>query len=224
MSLPAIAGKVTDEILFEISFVPRFLQMNEDQAAKWKKAIEKTRQLPDYTDGTYAKMRRSIERILANESAGVDEIQSVLMDESIEIMQSAVDAHDDLSLDWARFDDALSRDQRKIFRSKISDLFVRKFKDMTTRSERAIRFDSNLTSDEQARRLGYSDVQREKIRLVVAERAQTIAASGATRERFTERIIQVLGDPDIPFMEIPKAMRENFDSFKITNGRILEYS
>jgi hypothetical protein len=49
-------------LVYELNFIPRFIELNPDQQKKWDSAILTTKAMPDVTKGTYKAMKDSIKK------------------------------------------------------------------------------------------------------------------------------------------------------------------
>ena len=219
----AQAGRGADDLYREMLPVKRSIEMTPEQSELFQLALDNIRRLPDTTSTTKSQLREIIDRALEKPGTTVADLQRDVLSSYFGVLEKTVQAHYELAQDWSRFDNSLSIDKRKVFRSTISEMIQQKFKDMTAGSERSTRTE-NFDTDDYAKKFGYSDEQRVLIRLLMQQREAIMATAQARRDELQPKIRRALQDPQVPFTEVAESMAESFRIGRETMTALLAVS
>ena len=220
---PVQAGRGADDLYREMLPIQRSIEMTAEQNRLYQQALENIRNLPNTTSATKPQLREIIDSALEKSTATVDELQKEVLSPYYGVLEKTIQAHYDLALSWAQFDNSLNLEQRKVFRTRIGDMIQQKFKDMTAGTERSTRTE-NFDTDEYARKFSYTDDQRQRIRELMKKRDSIMATAQLRRDALPLRISRTLLDPQIPFTEFADAMAESFRIGRETMTALLAVS
>lgn len=129
-----------DYLVYELSFIPRFIELTPDQQKKWDSAILTTKSMPDVTKGTYRAMKDSIKKSIEQPDFDFLKAYLDLINGLYSVRNNTVEEHKKVAMSWASFDRALDADKRTVFRSKISSTLLEFFNRMADGNEKSLRF------------------------------------------------------------------------------------
>lgn len=200
-----------DDLLLELSYIKRHLTLTSEQEILWKSAILKTSEMPKYTSGTRAAFRKSLEEIIESPNIDIGDIQQKIVVDHFALVERAVEHHIILGVEWAKFDQSLDNEQRKIFRSKLKDPLIFIYKKMSGRSERALPTE-DLSSSSYAHKLNYSPQQLLKIKELTVKEDQLRSALKESNITALSIVETSLNGTELPFSTIIVAMKVSSDS------------
>ena len=208
-----------DYLVYELSFITRFITLTPEQQSKWDLAVSTTKAMPDVTKGTYKAMKDSIKNSIDQPSFDFLKAYLDLINGLYSVRNNTVEEHKKVAVTWALFDESLSEDQRAVFRSKISPTLVDFFNRMSDGNEKSLRF-PELSSGNFVSQLGYTNEQIKAADLYSAEIQKIYSRSKLNREKYLIQIQQVIANPTINFSVIYQAMENSYNEHRglITSG------
>jgi hypothetical protein len=208
-----------DYLVYELSFITRFIDLTPEQQSKWNLAVSTTKAMPDVTKGTYKAMKESIKKSIDQPNFDFLKAYLDLINGLYSVRNKTVEEHKKVAVSWALFDASLNEDQRAVFRSKISPTLVDFFNRMSDGNEKSLRF-PELSSDNFARQLGYTNEQIRAADFYAAEIQKISSQSKLNREKYLAQIQGVIANPGIDFSVIYQAMESGYNEHRglITSG------
>lgn len=208
-----------DYLIYELNFIPKFIELTPDQQKKWDSAILTTKAMPDVTKGTYKAMKDSIKKSIEQPEFDFLKAYLDLIDRLYSVRNNTVEEHKKVAMSWASFDGALDPDKRTVFRSKVSSTLIDFFNRMADGNEKSLRF-PELSSSNFAIQLGYTAEQSKAAESYADEISKISSQSKVNRTKYLSQIQGVITTPDVDFAVIYQAMENNYNDHRalITSG------
>lgn len=208
-----------DYLVYELSFIPRFIELTPDQQKKWDSAILTTKSMPDVTKGTYRAMKDSIKKSIEQPDFDFLKAYLDLINGLYSVRNNTVEEHKKVAMSWASFDRALDADKRTVFRSKISSTLLEFFNRMADGNEKSLRF-PELSSTNFASQLSYTADQIKAAESYADAISKISSQSKENRTKYLSQIQGVISTPDVDFAVIYQAMENNYNDHRtlITSG------
>lgn len=202
-----------DYLVYELNFIPRFIDLNPDQQRKWDSAILTTKAMPDVTKGTYKAMKDSIKRSIEQPDFDFLKAYLDLINGLYSVRNNTVEEHKKVAMSWASFDEALDADKRTVFRSKVSSTLIDFFNRMADGNEKSLRF-PELSSNNYASQLGYTSEQSKAAESYAEEILKISSQSKVNRIKYLGQIQSAITNPDVDFAVIYQAMESNYNDHR----------
>jgi len=203
-----------DYLVYELSFIARFIDLTPEQQSKWDLAVSTTKAMPDVTKGTYKAMKDSIKKSIEQPSFDFLKAYLDLINGLYSARNNTVEEHKKVAVSWTLFDASLNEDQRAIFRSKISPTLIDFFNRMSDGNEKSLRF-PELSSSNLASQLGYTNDQTVAADFYTAEISKISSQSKVNRVKYLGQIQEVISNPGTDFSIIYNAMENNYNDHRV---------
>jgi len=203
-----------DYLVYELSFITRFIDLTPEQQSKWNLAVSTTKAMPDVTKGTYKAMKDSIKKSIDQPNFDFLKAYLDLINGLYSVRNKTVEEHKKVAVSWAFFDASLNEGQRAIFRSKISPTLIDFFNRMSDGNEKSLRF-PDLSSSNLVSQLGYTNDQIGAAEIYTAEISKISSQSKVNRVKYLGQIQEVIANSSTDFSVIYQAMENNYNDHRV---------
>lgn len=206
----ASAGRGTNDLLLDVSVAVRGLHLTDAQKALLDSAVEKTTKLPDITTGTKKSFKESLTLVIDNDKATFIDLVTAPASHFSGRLHEVVIGHFDIAMKWAEFDDSLEPEQRRNFRTRMSETIRRTFQSMTSNAVKLVAVDDWSTGD-YAGRLEMNVTQQMAIKKLHERTIPEIQSLDKKSNEALKIVNTALADPNVKFSEVPYAMRRFYE-------------
>ena len=224
---PAISAyyssKWLDAVLKELSWAKRKLDLTPQQQVLWDEGENEFRQLLESMRGKRDMMREMYERAAQDAEAGrdYDWVNGELSKHWYEMMET----HGKVVMRWHAFDQALTLDQRKSFRSSMRELVVKDWEHFSGRWNRYLIQQTQLTQA-MGERFIRNPTEADK-----ALAGRTFSNMKAVADDYEKKrklsalaVDQIMLDPNLPLTDINPLAESNWKSFEVALRQIFSMS